>query len=497
VSTGVAARDARRPSTGGEPASREFNRHHRLVALAVVVDVVMLIAATGVVALVSPTSSPTGHIPTEPLVWSLAFSVAILVTFGLRGMYGRRMRIDQLDEVLAVVSGVAVAAIAVMAARVVLTNVPYVAAETIRQAAPAIAFLAVGRSALLWREVYARRRGLGGFTTLIIGAGRVGHLVARRLLNEPELGLRPIGFVDGDPLGGDDESPRLPVLGAEAEFEAVMERYGVQHVIVAFSGASHDVLLPMVRRCWTLGVPVSLVPRLFEAEGVRVTTEHIGDMPLVGVHPSDPTGWQFRVKYAVDRAVSAVLLAAMLPLLAAIAIAVRVTSGPNVLYRQRRVGRDGRAFDMLKFRTMRDVGSEHGEADADWAAAQTSGVVPGSALSQQDRYTSLGRFLRRSALDELPQLWNVLRGDMSLVGPRPERLSYSTLFESDIYRYGDRHRVKSGLTGWAQVNGLRGKTSLADRIEWDNHYIENWSLWLDFKIVMRTMGVVFRGGGQA
>jgi exopolysaccharide biosynthesis polyprenyl glycosylphosphotransferase len=276
-----------------------------------------------------------------------------------------------------------------------------------------------------------------------------------------------------------------------------MERYDVQHVIVAFSGARHDVLLPMVRQCWILGVPVSLVPRLFEAEGVRVTTEHIGDLPLVGVHPSDPAGWQFRVKYAVDRAISAVLLAAMLPLLAAIAIAVRVTSGPNVLYRQRRVGRDGRAFDMLKFRTMRDVGSEHGEADADWAAAQTSGFVPGSSLSEQERYTSLGRLLRRSALDELPQLWNVLRGDMSLVGPRPERLSYSTLFESDIYRYGDRHRVKSGLTGWAQVNGLRGKTSLADRIEWDNHYIENWSLWLDFKIVMRTMGVVFRGGGQA
>jgi lipopolysaccharide/colanic/teichoic acid biosynthesis glycosyltransferase len=173
-----------------------------------------------------------------------------------------------------------------------------------------------------------------------------------------------------------------------------------------------------------------------------------------------------------------------------------VTAGPNVLYRQRRVGRDGRAFDMLKFRTMQHVGSEHGEADADWAAAQTSGLVPKSALSEQDRYTPLGRLLRRSALDELPQLWNVLRGDMSLVGPRPERVSYSTLFESDVYRYRDRHRVKSGLTGWAQVNGLRGKTSLADRIEWDNHYIENWSLWLDFKIVMKTVAVVFRGNEE-
>jgi lipopolysaccharide/colanic/teichoic acid biosynthesis glycosyltransferase len=179
-----------------------------------------------------------------------------------------------------------------------------------------------------------------------------------------------------------------------------------------------------------------------------------------------------------------------------VAALVKIVDGGAVLYRQHRVGRDGRHFVMLKFRTMVGAPERDGEADSQWAdyAAGHAGVGA-SALddaARPDRTTPLGHVLRRLSLDELPQLWNVLTGEMSMIGPRPERVRYAQRFEDTIYRYRDRHRVRSGITGWAQVNGLRGQTSLRDRVEADNYYIENWSLWLDLKIVLKTIAVLLR-----
>ena len=179
-----------------------------------------------------------------------------------------------------------------------------------------------------------------------------------------------------------------------------------------------------------------------------------------------------------------------------VALAVLVTSGRPILFRQRRVGRDGHVFEMLKFRTMKGTPDTGGELDAEWAAmAMGTGSGGEPTVGGDDRRTPLGALLRKLSIDELPQLWNVLRGDMSIVGPRPERAHYVELFEQSIYRYPDRHRVKSGLTGWSQVNGLRGETSLADRIEWDNFYIENWSPWLDLKILVKTIPALVAGRG--
>jgi lipopolysaccharide/colanic/teichoic acid biosynthesis glycosyltransferase len=168
---------------------------------------------------------------------------------------------------------------------------------------------------------------------------------------------------------------------------------------------------------------------------------------------------------------------------------VKLSSPGPVFFRQRRIGRDGREFDLLKFRSMRIP--EDPSLHPDRALALPTDTAPGGVEGGIDRRTPIGRLIRRTSLDELPQLLNVFRGEMSIVGPRPERPEYAALFEQQIARYEDRHRVKAGITGWAQVHGLRGKTSLSDRIEWDNYYIQNWSLRLDAKIMLMTLTAVF------
>jgi exopolysaccharide biosynthesis polyprenyl glycosylphosphotransferase len=247
------------------------------------------------------------------------------------------------------------------------------------------------------------------------------------------------------------------------------------------------VLLRLVRRCEELDVNVAFVPRLFEKVTSKLTVEHIGGLPLISARPANPKGLQFAIKYAADRVVAGLVLLLALPIMVPAAFAILATLGRPLFFRQVRVGRDGRTFEMLKFRTMRPVKQELDEPALDLPPDTAPGGVEGG-----DRRTRVGTFLRRTSLDELPQLINVLKGEMSLIGPRPERPEYVGLFEESVYRYGDRHRVKSGITGWAQVHGLRGKTSLSDRVEWDNYYIENWSLWLDLKVLLLTFLAVTR-----
>jgi exopolysaccharide biosynthesis polyprenyl glycosylphosphotransferase len=263
---------------------------------------------------------------------------------------------------------------------------------------------------------------------------------------------------------------------------------GAKHVILAFSSEPDHVLVGKVAECQRMGIGVSLVPRLFESVNARAVLDHVGGVPVLSLHPTNPRSWEFAVKHALDRIIALIMLVAAAPLVAVLAIGVRLSSPGPVLFRQRRIGRDGHAFDLLKFRTMREPGSaDHFELP--------SGCAPGG-VEGIDRRTMLGRFLRETSLDELPQLINVLKGDMSLVGPRPERPEFVERFALEVNRYEDRHRVKSGITGWAQVNGLRGQTSIADRVEWDNYYIQNWSLGLDLRILALTVAEVLRFGGD-
>ena len=427
-------------------------------------------------------------VPAPPVAWIAVFSVFALVTSALRGLYASRLHYQLLEELRSVVIATSLAAMAVLSLRELVAPPADLAAQTIRIWAFATAYVAAGRIALHWSRSQSYRQGESVRPTLIIGAGKVGQLTARRLLAHPELGLEPVGFLDKDPLIAEDDSLPVPVLGASWDLDRVAEQHRVEQVIITFSRAPHEVLLRLVKRCEELGLQVALVPRLYETVTSRLTVEHLGGLALLTARRANPKGIQFAVKYAVDRLVAAVLLLLALPIMVPAAIGILLTLGRPIFFRQIRVGRNGRTFAMLKFRTMRPAVEAAVTPEAmDLPPDTAPGGVEGG-----DRRTRLGRLLRRTSLDELPQLINVLKGEMSLVGPRPERPEYVGLFEQNVYRYGDRHRVRSGITGWAQVHGLRGKTSLSDRVEWDNYYIENWSLWLDVKVLLLTFLAVLK-----
>ncbi len=462
-----------------------------LVATTIATDTVMLLLSVGAALL----GAKAANIPLAGagVIW--AFPPLVVGFLALRGMYRSKITLTILDEAAHVVGATSVAAMVVVAVATFLGGTSHSAELLARVWVFGMVYVSGGRLVIGLSERFARAQKVVGTPTLIVGAGRIGAQVERRLEEHPELGLRPLGFVDATPPTGDQiGGRRLPVLGGPDELERIVAETGAQHVVLAFlsSRGSDAKLVPIVRQCDELGLDVSLVPRLFESVNVRMRLEHIGGMPLFRLRTIRPKGWQFAIKHALDRLVAAILIVLLSPVLLASAIGVRLTSSGPVFFRQRRVGRDGREFDMLKFRTMNGSPEEQGEADADWAAGNLGSVPATAAEPPPERRTRVGSLLRRYSLDELPQLINVLRGEMSLVGPRPERSSYARLFEDRFYRYGDRHRVRSGLTGWAQVHGLRGRTSLSDRVEWDNYYIENWSLWLDLKILIMTISAVFR-----
>ncbi|HYI36652.1 MAG TPA: sugar transferase [Thermoleophilaceae bacterium] len=426
------------------------------------------------------------------LLWLLVPMVMALLA--LWGLYASRTQPKMMDAVGKIIAATSLATIVLIALAAFI--------EPDSQPAPLLArgwlygtlFLIGTRLLLTWAQARGRGAGLVANPTLIIGAGVVSSHVEMRLTTQPRLGLRPVGYLDANPPPEEMVPERTaPVLGTPDDLERVVRETGARHVVFGFLAGPDRELLPLMRRCEALGLQVSFVPRFFESVNVHLALEHLGGLPLFGLRPIDPKGWQFAIKHVLDRVMAAVLLLTLSPLLAGLAVATRLSSPGPVLFRQRRIGRDGHGFDMLKYRSMRlaPVTSEMAVGGASNVVALPTDVAPGG-VEGDDRRTWVGSLMRSTSLDELPQLINVVRGDMSLVGPRPERPEFVELFGSRIDRYEDRHRVKSGVTGWAQVHGLRGKTSLRDRVEWDNYYIENWSLGLDFKILVMTVAAILQ-----
>jgi exopolysaccharide biosynthesis polyprenyl glycosylphosphotransferase len=427
-----------------------------------------------------------------PLTWFLLFPPLTIALLAAAHMYRPRLRLQLLDDLRTIAGATAVAAMTTISASVFVGGHTELAVQGVRLWLFSTVYLTASRGGVISSLIATRRSGDGGARTLIVGAGTVGRLLAKRFADHPEVGLTPVGFLDKEPLDHDavsSDSPDLPVFGASWDLVDVLERERIDHVVITFSTAPHEVLLRMIDECTRRDVRVTLVPRLFEKMPRDLTIDHLGGIPLLSINPSIPSSLRFRVKYLLDRVIAALALVVLSPMLLLIALAVRVSLGEPVLFRQVRVGRDGRTFEMLKFRSMRAERRIPVEGDAEIRTDIAPGGVEGD-----DRRTRLGALLRRTSIDELPQLLNVLRGEMSLIGPRPERPEFVDVFVNHVYRYDERHRVKSGITGWAQINGFRGKTSLADRVEWDNWYIENWSPWLDVKILLATVNAVVRRG---
>jgi exopolysaccharide biosynthesis polyprenyl glycosylphosphotransferase len=425
----------------------------------------------------------------------LAMPPLVMGLLYLRGLYRTRLRALILDGVAPVISAVSVAAMTVaMLGLLVNGSVPQ-QSDWVRSWLFALFGVGAGRAVLSFAQRWARARRLVGKPVLIMGAGVVGAQVARRLESHPEYGLTPVGFLDDDPrsiaeVGGRD----VPVVGTIEDLDETVMRTGVKNLIVAFSSVTDERVSRLIRRCQELGIEVSVVPRMFDTINNRVGYDTVGGLPLMSFTTVNPKGVQFAVKHAFDRVFALGLLAVLSPVLLCAALAVRLSSRGPVLFRQHRVGRDGKMFDLYKFRSMR-LATVAAEPDGEQGSALEfllGGDTAPGGVEGEDRRTLVGRFMRRTSLDELPQLLNVLRGEMSIIGPRPERPEFVELFRQDITRYGDRHRVKSGITGWAQVHGLRGQTSLAERVEWDNYYIAHWSLGLDLKIMALTFAALIR-----
>jgi exopolysaccharide biosynthesis polyprenyl glycosylphosphotransferase len=417
---------------------------------------------------------------------ALLFPPIALAVLLAKGHYRRRVHTSAIDDLARILGATSLAAIALIAAAALLEPIWTPSSVVSRAWFIGSVLLAGFHAAFLWarRRMYAR--GVLARRTLIVGAGVIGADLERRIEQRPELGLDLVGYLDREPHRQID-SRRAPVLGEPEDLRRVAAETGVDHVVLGYAACPDRMLIPLMSECEALGLEVSLVPRLFERINLRVEVDQIGGLPVYGMRFVNPQGWQFAVKHLIDRVAASLMLVALAPLMLAIATAVKLSSPGPVCFKQRRIGRDGRDFEMLKFRSMwlDDQNPERG------AAVLAPGAAPGG-VEGRDRRTRVGRFLRKSSLDELPQLINVARGEMSLVGPRPERPEFVGVFARYVRRYPDRHRVKSGITGWAQVNGLRGQTSLSDRIQADNYYIENWSLFLDLKILLMTAAALIQ-----
>lgn len=348
--------------------------------------------------------------------------------------------------------------------------------EVLLAAPVAFGMLATARGGVRFLTRAAHRRGLSLEPTVVVGAGAAGVAISRILQAHPELGLLPVGFVDAvEPEGGD-----LPLLGAQRDLPDLLLRRGIRRVVVAFGVVGEADLVSVLRACDALPFRIHAytVPRFFELGAMSETdADDLWGFPLVPLRRPACSRKSWHAKRAFDMAVASLSLLAMAPLFAAIALAVKLSSPGPVLFRQTRIGQFGRQFEILKFRSMR----ENDDGDTQWSVS----------AGTDHRVTTVGRILRPSHLDELPQLINVLRGEMSLVGPRPERPLFVDRFTTRIVRYEDRHRVPGGITGWAQVHGFWGDTSIADRARLDNRYIEDWSLSRDLKIIVRTIPSMF------
>ncbi len=399
-----------------------------------------------------------------PLVLALAAGV-----YRLSGQYLvhrlRRFR----EEMVAVAKGAALLSLLVMATTFYRHD-PYESRATMVLFTGLTAASIFAARRLTWEAIRRlRQHGYNQSNALIVGTGRVARKTARSLKSASWMGLHTVGFVED---GAGRMASDLSILGTIADLPILVEQHAIGHVFIALPLNRHAEARRVFEVLAQTFVEVRLVLDVPDLAGISLTTSNLDGLPLIGLRENPHFGLNLVVKRGLDVAMSAFGLVVLSPLFAGLAAIIKLSSPGPVFYRQVRCGLNGKPFDMLKFRTMR--------VDAEDASG------PVWAVKDDPRRTRFGSFLRRTSIDELPQLWNVLRGDMSLVGPRPERPVFIRQFRETIPNYMARHCVKAGITGWAQVNGWRGNTSLRKRLQYDLYYITHWTPWLDLRILVLT-----------
>ena len=399
------------------------------------------------------------------------------VVFYFHGLYQNRRGKSRVDEVLTV-------AVAVLLATVLLLVVifwyrpptpdgyfTYSRAFLGLFALADLLFVAASRMVL--RSVLLRIRDNNLQRILVVGAGLLGREITQKLLAHRELGFEVVGFLDDDPGKVGSTVLDVPVLGTLRQAEEVLAAGRIDQVFIALPLEAHRKMLQMLELMARECVEVKLVPDVLQYATLQATLEDVDGTPVINLSQVPLQGWNSMVKRSMDLVIAAAALVALLPFFPLVALAIWLEDRGPIFYRQERMGLDGKPFMIVKFRSMR-INAE-----------ASSGPV--WAIKDDPRRTRIGTFLRHWSLDELPQIWNVLMGDMSIIGPRPERPTFVREFKHKIPRYMLRHRVKAGITGWAQVHGWRGNTSIKKRIQYDLYYIQNWSLKLDFKILWMTV----------
>jgi exopolysaccharide biosynthesis polyprenyl glycosylphosphotransferase len=408
---------------------------------------------------------------------------AILLCFFFSRMYHRRRTRVGGDELNSVFSGVSIGTlISIGAASFVFKSDSFDYSRVMVIYAWLLTIGAVvvlrGLQARLQRGL--QRRGLGRTRAVLVGSGAPAINVWQRLTQTPRLGYDLLGVVPYGP-GGSEVRAGLPaslkqLAGLDALSDLIARREA-DEVIVVVPEATDEDMLRIISRCDRSSISIKVYPDMFQIMAGQMTISELGGLPLLNVRDVNLRGWKLTLKRIMDIIVSGTFLVLASPLLILISLLIKLDSPGPVFFVQERMGVDGKRFGMIKYRSMR--------ADAEKLSTWT--------VKDDPRRTRLGTALRRTNIDELPQFINVLLGDMSVVGPRPEQPRYVEEFRKTIPRYMERHREKSGITGWAQVNGLRGDTSIEERTQYDLWYVENWSVWLDVRIIIRTFVSTFWG----
>lgn len=474
----------------GNPAARvSVTRHNArtrtlLDILLVAMDVLALVLAF-VLGYFARETVPLFNIPTsQPPLWNYAPTMAVqvatvLVLFYFSRMYHQSRAISRIDMGRNVIGLVTVGSLIVMSLQelffksTLFDPIDYPRSLFFYVLFFSIVLVLIGR--LVHRELvkWLRIRGVERDNLLIVGMGKIARDLARKIKNSPELGYEIVGIVNPRAQAGASREKinGIPVLGEAAELPALLDAYNVAQVIIALPDAQRGEVIELITLCQRGRIDIKVYPDMLAYIAGDLTMGELGDVPLITVRDIALRGWRLSLKRGLDLIGACIGLVLLAPFMLLTAILVKLESPGPAFYSQERMGLDGRPFQMIKFRSMRQD-------------AESRGI--GWTVENDPRVTRIGRFMRRTSWDEIPQLINVLVGEMSLVGPRPERPHYVQQFRSQIPRYMERHREKAGMTGWAQVNGLRGDTSIAERTAYDLWYVENWSLWLDTKIIIRT-----------